>query len=163
MNSLFSFVFEIDKPSLEWTIPVWELFISAILGGIIALLTEHIISKSTEGEKRKEVIELLKEELSKVQSAVEVLDSDTVYIRPYSIPLWRGINESGMITCLNNKKYFIALVNTYSVIEEANLLEQQCFNLYSSSDESYEQVHSLVLESRKEVKKFVEALLKRIK
>ena len=111
-----------------------ELILSTFFGFGSALLVEAIIDNHKEKNIRKQLIRDLKKELSSLKENIKMLEPDKVYIQPYTIPIWKGARECGSILCMDKESYFWKILEVYSSIDEANLVERKCFELYVGKD-----------------------------
>lgn len=109
-----------------------ELMLSTFLGFGSAILVETIIEKRKKKSYEKQLLKDMKQELLSLKDNLEILNFDKVFIRPYNIPVWRGACDSGALLNLDNKPFFSKLIEVYSCIEEANMIETKCFELYVS-------------------------------
>lgn len=148
---------------VDWNIPVLELLVSAILGFCSALVVEHIVAKNSEQKMQKSLAKHLLNELETAKESCEKLRKSSAYVCPYSIPIWKGACASGTITCLGEKDYFFELINAFSVIEEANLIEMKCFEASASNMTCTEVLIPVLLESRKKVRENVDAVIGKMK
>lgn len=135
-----------------------ELILSTFLGFASALLVETIIDRCKEKALRKQLIRDLYSELLALKENIKQLNADMVYIQPYSIPIWIGARECGTILCMDKKPYFVKILEVYSSIEEANLIEMKCFELYVSRTPTtdIEQIKSTLADNRIHVKKQID-------
>ena len=135
-----------------------ELLLSTFLGFGSALLVQAIIDKYKEKKLREKLINSLKFELSSLSKSVKLLESDKVYIKPYAIPIWLGARDCGSILCIDTQPYFLEMLEVYSSIEEANLIESKCFELYVSRTASTDMnlVLATLTDNRQHVKKQIE-------
>ena len=107
-----------------------ELVLSTFLGFGSALLVEAIVDRRKEKSQREQLIQNLLTELLALKQKVDSLEPEKVYIQPYSTPIWRGARECGSILCMDKEPYFLKILEVFSSIEEANLIELKCFELY---------------------------------
>lgn len=107
-----------------------ELVLSTFLGFGSTLLVEAIVDRRKEKAQREQLIQNLLAELRALKQKVDSLEGEKVYIQPYAIPIWRGARECGSILCMDKEPYFLRLLEVFSSIEEANLIELKCFELY---------------------------------
>ena len=135
-----------------------ELMLSTFLGFGSALLVEKIINNCNEKAIRKQLINDLKVELESLKSSIELLESDKVYIQPYAIPIWKGARECGSILCMDKETYFLKILEIFSVIEVANLIEMKCFELLVNKSPSTDMVSifSTLSDNRQYVKNHIE-------
>lgn len=135
-----------------------ELVLSTFLGFGSALLVEAIVDKHEEKILRKQLLKDLKAELLSLKENIELLESDKVYIQPYTISIWKGVRECGSILCIDEIPCFFQLLEVFSSIEEANLIELKCFELYVGRTPSTDMnlILSTLYENRQYVKKQIE-------
>ena len=135
-----------------------ELILSTFFGFGSALLVEAIIDNHKEKKIRKQLIRDLKEELSSLKESVELLEPDKVYIQPYMIPIWKGARECGSVLCMDKEPYFWKILEVYSSIDEANLVERKCFELYVGQNNlrDKELIISTLANNRKYVKQQID-------
>ena len=135
-----------------------ELALSTFLGFGSALLVEAIINRYNEASLRKQLLKDLKEELLSLKTKVELLEEDKVYIQPYAIPIWKGTCECGSILCLDKESYFLKILEVFSIIEEANLIEMRCFELFVDKSTCADKalILSTLTDNRKYVKKQID-------
>ena len=127
--------------------PFFQTFLSAFLGFgsalIVQAITEYLASKA----KRKKMISNLLKELETNMKETSSMKADSVYPRPYSIPVWRGICQSGSVMLLDELDEYMQIVSIFESIEEANIIEGMCFSIVAP------------IESRKLPDKMLEVLL----
>lgn len=135
-----------------------ELVLSTFLGFGSALLVEAIVDSHKDKALREQLQKDLKSELSSLEESMEQLEPDKVYIQPYAIPIWRGACECGSILCMDKEPYFFKLLEVFSSIEEANLIERKCFELYVSPTPStnVKLILSRLFDNRQHVKTQIE-------
>ena len=104
---------------------------------------------------KKTLSKSLLEELYEIFKTNDKLEKDKVYIRPYSIQNWKGSWENGSISCLKDFDYYTPLIKTYTLIEEANLIEQCSFDLYTQNNGHLAELLPKLYESRSQVKEKV--------
>ena len=135
-----------------------ELIITTFLGFGSALLVEAIVDRHKENELKKQLIMDLKQELELLHKEIESLEENKVYIRPYAIPVWTGAKECGELLCMDREEYFSKLLEVFSSIEEANLIEMKCFELcvgHKQSD-NMEIIFSTLADNRTHIKEQVD-------
>lgn len=153
-----------------------ETFFSAFLGFGSAILVEELVNFRNTQSLKKQITYSLLNELEKIKETVNSLKDDETYFQPYSISMWKGACASGSILSLQNIKQFTELLNVFSTIEEANIIEKESLSHIMRLSEkkcSEEEQNSIseiissyknVLEdSRKNVKKSVEIGIKILK
>ena len=137
-------------------IHVLQVALSAFLGFGSALLVNYIVQWRLRERQKKRLLCVLKQELDNLQEQADFLEAGKVYIRPYSLPVWTGAVKSGHIHCLGDMSSFTLLLGVFSYIEEANLIEMECFKLANSSAiHRLDTLYAAVRESREGVKKQV--------
>lgn len=135
-----------------------ELILSTFFGFASALLVEAIIGKHKEKAIRKQLLNDLYSELTALKDSVQLLDAEKVYIQPYSISIWIGARECGTLLCMDKQPYFPKILEIYSSIEEANLIELKCFELCigKSLSNDMEQIKETLADNRQHIKKQIE-------
>ncbi len=135
-----------------------ELMLSTFLGFGSALLVEKIVNSCNEKAIRKQLLNDLKAELVSLKSIIELLEADKVYIQPYAIPIWKGAHECRSILCMDKEPYFLKILEVFSIIEEANLIEMKCFELLVNKSPSTNSalILSTLSDNRQYVKKHIE-------
>lgn len=135
-----------------------ELVLSTFLGFGSALLVEAIVDRHKDKTLREQLLKNLKTELSSLKESIERFEPDKVYIQPYAIPIWRGARECGSILCIDKKSCFLKLLEVFSSIEEANLIELKCFELYVSRTTStdIDLILSTLSDNRQYIKEQIE-------
>ena len=137
----------------------FEVVLSSFLGFGSALLVEAIVDSYRNSSTKKQLLVNLKQELSTLQSNISSMEENKVYIRPYSIPIWSGARECGSLICMDKSKCFPKLLEVFSSIEEANLVEMKCFEVYVGqhpSKEDMDLIVAAVSDSRRLIKKQIE-------
>lgn len=142
-----------------------ELILSTFLGFGSALLVEAIIEKHKDNSLKKQLLLDLRKELLSLKSNISTMQTDKAYIRPYSIPIWSGAKDCGSLLCMDKSPCYTALLETFSSIEEANLVEMKCFELLITqySSENKKMIISILLNSRKHISEQIEIGLRAIK
>ena len=131
-------------------LPFIELFLSSFLGFGSALLVETIWDRHKDKKVREELSKELESELTRVIENANGLESEKVYMSPFSIPIWRGATVSGSILCLAKESTFSELLDVFSSIDEANQIETRCFELtVGNPDHHVRNVVSGVLEENR--------------
>lgn len=131
----------------------FELVLSTFLGFGSALLVETIVEKHREKVTRIQLINDLRAELLALNESIELLESKKVYIQPYKIPIWKGANECGSILCMDKVPNFFNILEVFSIIEEANLVELKCFELFVAKTTSTNM--SLILSTLSDNRQYV--------
>lgn len=136
-----------------------ELMLTTFLGFGSALLVEAIVDRHKEKELKKQLLMDLQRELVLVQKEMESLEANKVYIRPYAIPVWTGAKECGELLCMDREAYFSKLLEVFSSIEEANLIEMKCFELCVGQRQSVnmEMIFTALADNRANIKKQVDS------
>lgn len=137
-----------------------ELAISSFLGFAFALLVEAIVAHRSEKKQKKQLTKDLLQELRSLKTESETLDNDKVYIRPYQIPVWEGAIACHALLCLDKENDFISLVEVFSSIEEANMIEMKCFELcINNSNNANSEIFRTLTDNRRHVhKKIVDGI-----
>ena len=135
-----------------------ELMLSTFLGFGSALLVEAIIDKHKAKTLRKQLLRDLHAELSALKVSIDSLEPDMVYCQPYTIPIWNGARECGAFLCINMKPFFYKLLEVFSSVEEANLVEMKCFELYVGRTPSTDMsiIMTTLSDNRKYISKQIE-------
>ncbi len=130
-----------------------ELFLSSFLGLASALLVEAIWDKYKNKKLQEQLSKELKAELKHVIDITNGLESEKVYMSPFSIPIWRGATTCNSILSLGNSNNFPELLDVFSNIDEANQIETRCFELtVGNCDQKARTIVSKVLkDNRKNV------------
>lgn len=127
-----------------------ELIVATFLGFGSALLVEAIIDRNRKKGLKKQLLKDLKKELLSIHKVMEAMEANKVFIRPYAIPVWTGAKECGELLCMDSEAYFSKLLEVFSSIEEANLVEMKCFELYVGQKQSVdmEMIYSALADNR---------------
>lgn len=135
-----------------------ELILTTFLGFGSALLVEAIVDRYKEEKLKKQLLIDLKTELELLHKEMESLEANKVFIRPYAIPVWTGAKECGELLCMDREKYFSKLLEVFSNIEEANLIEMKCFELCVGERQSVnmEMILSTLADNRAHIKEQVD-------
>lgn len=135
-----------------------ELILTTFLGFGSALLVESIVDRHKEKGLKKQLLIDLKRELELVHNEIESLEVNKVFIRPYAIPVWTGAKECGELLCMDREAYFSKLLEVFSSIEEANLIEMKCFELCVGQKQSVnmEMIFSTLTDNRAHIKEQVD-------
>lgn len=136
-----------------------ELILTTFLGFGSALLVEAIIDMHKKKGLKKQLLVDLRKELVLVHNAMESMEGNKVFIRPYAIPVWTGAKECGGLLCMDGEPYFFQLLEVFSSIEEANLVEMKCFELCVGQKHSVnmEMIFSTLDDSRSYIKERIDA------
>lgn len=136
-----------------------ELMLTTFLGFGSALLVEAIVNRHNEKVLKKQLLRDLKRELVLIRKEMESLEVNKVFIRPYAIPVWTGVKECGELRYMDRETYFSKLLGVFSSIEEANLIEMKCFELYVGQKQliNMEMIFSTLADSRAHIKEQVDA------
>lgn len=139
---------------------ILELFLSSFLGFLSALAVEALWGKYKDFQLCKQIKENLKKELCEVKRVLDGLEKSKVYMKPYSISIWKGACESGSILILDKKEGFIELIKLYSLIEEANLVEMKAFEISNMNNVNNKRIYvDSVLESRKKIEESIDSVI----
>lgn len=134
-------------------IHVFQVALSAFLGFGSALLVNYIVQWRLRERQKQRLLRVLKQELENLHDQADMLEAEKVYIRPYSLPVWTGAVKSGHIHCLGDMSTFTLLLGVFSYIEEANLIEMECFKLANNSvPQRLDTLFAVARESREGVK-----------
>lgn len=135
------------------SIPFFEVYLSAFLGFLSALIVEAINDYITSKKKRKQIVKNLVVELEAVKTEAGSLENTKLYPLPYSIPFWKGICSSGSVLVLDKMDSFSELVRIFEKIEEANYIEGNFFGIVMSSQKKNidEDMLRTILENRKKL------------
>lgn len=136
--------------------------ISGFMGFGSALLVERISANTTSKKYKKELLKRLKNELVGVKCTLEELHPQQNYIDPFSIPIWKGAKASGGLLDLNSDPAFEEMVQIFSEIEDANMVEKECFKLmFSNGDaECKKRVYEVMSQTRVSLKNRINDVLK---
>lgn len=131
--------------------PFFEIYLSAFLGFLSALIVEAINDYITSKQKRKQIVKNLAIELEAVKIEADGLENTKLYPLPYSIPFWKGICSSGSVLVLDKMGGFSELVRIFEKIEEANYIEGKFFGIVMSSQKTNIDEETLrnIIENRK--------------
>ena len=134
------------------SIPFFEVYLSAFLGFLSALIVEAINDHITVKQKRKQIVKNLIIELETVKNEARSLKDTKLYPLPYSIPFWKGISLSGSVLVLDKMDSYSELVRIFEKIEEANYIEAKCFEIVMSSQKrNDEDMIKTILQNRKKL------------
>lgn len=135
------------------SIPFFEVYLSAFLGFLSALIVESINDHITSKQKRKQIVKNLTIELETVKNEAGSLEDTKLYPLPYSIPFWKGISMSGSVLALDKMDSYSELVRIFEKIEEANHIEGKCFEIVMSSQNKNidESMLETILKNRKKL------------
>lgn len=135
-----------------------ELILTTFLGFGSALLVEAIINRNKERGLKKQLLIDLKKELELVHKVMESMEANKVFVKPYAIPVWIGAKECGELLCMDRESYFSKLLEVFSSIEEANLVEMKCFELCVGHNQSVnmEMILSTLADNRAYIRKQVD-------
>lgn len=135
-----------------------ELILTTFLGFGSALLVEAIVERHKAKGLKKQLLKDLKKELELVHKEMDSLEVNKVFIRPYAIPVWTGAKECGELLCMDREPYFSKLLEVFSSIEEANLIEMKCFELCVGQKQSVnmEMIFSTLADNRTHIKEQVD-------
>lgn len=153
-------IFKLDKilNTLEQHegFPFFEMFFSAFLGFVVALLVEALVGAMKNKNSKKQIIGELKNELESVKGAVDILEENKHYFCPYSIPIWKGACKSGIVLSIRSIENFTKLIDVFASIEEANTVEKEALISNINFGKSNEALKNACMESRRKVKESVE-------
>lgn len=133
------------------SLPFFEIYLSAFLGFLSALIVAAINDYITSKQKRKQILKNLAIELEAVKIEASGLENTKLYPLPYSIPFWKGICSSGSVLVLDKMDGFSELVRIFEKIEEDNYIEGKFFGIVMSSQKDIidEYVLKNIIENRK--------------
>lgn len=83
---------------------VVEVFLSSFLAFLSALAVEALWEMHKTSGLRKQLKKALVTELRTLKDTLSSMQSDEVYIKPYSVPVWNGASKSGSMLCLDKNK-----------------------------------------------------------
>lgn len=131
----------------------FDLFLSAFLGFLSALIVEWIKDYVSSKRKRKQILINLLKELENIEVESTQLDKTKTYPYPYPIALWKGLCHSGSIVSLDKLDNYTKIISLFEEIEEANCLENECFEILMIINQSSQKdtIIKTLLESRERI------------
>lgn len=137
-----------------------ELFLTTFLGFLSALAVEALWANHKDNQLKNQIKENLKKELISIKKQIEELQDDRVYMKPYSIPIWKGACESGSILVLDKCDGFFQLIELYSLIEEANLVEMKAFEISNMENvKNTKACIQLAIDGRNRIKSSIDSVV----
>lgn len=106
-----------------------EVFVSSFLAFLSALAVEALWEIHETSGLRKQLKKALVAELKALKDTLSSMKDDEIYIMPYSIPVWSGASKGGTILCLDKDKNFNDVLKIFSLIEEANIVEMEAYEI----------------------------------
>ncbi len=108
---------------------VVEVFLSSFLAFLSALAVEALWEMHKTSGLRKQLKKALVTELRTLKDTLSSMQSDEVYIKPYSVPVWNGASKSGSMLCLDKNKNFNDVLKFFSLVEEASMIEMEAYEI----------------------------------
>lgn len=108
---------------------VVEVFLSSFLAFLSALAVEALWEMHKTSGLRKQLKKALVTELRTLKDTLSSMQSDEVYIKPYSVPVWNGASKSGSMLCLEKNKNFNDVLKFFSLVEEASMIEMEAYEI----------------------------------
>lgn len=147
------------------SIPFFEVYLSAFLGFLSAIIVEAIKDCITSKQKRKQIVKNLIIELETIKDEVSGMEDTKLYPLPYSIPFWKGICMSGTVLVLDKMNSYSNLICVFEKIEESNHIEGKCFEIVMSSQKRIidKEMLEIILKNRKKLLGEIDKGLKLLK